>query len=67
MSEEKLCLVDFNRLHKFLELPLDVRIKRVAVEPVTQISKIAGAPLGKYRRESCEALAVYTERIEDDT
>lgn len=73
MSEEKLC-VDLLNLHKLLDvpanrkllgLPADVRIKRVAIEPATRISKTVDMPLGKYRRESCDALAVYIERIDD--
>lgn len=66
MSEEKLC-VDFLRLHKLLELPFDVRIKRVAMEPATRLTKAPGETfVTKCIRTPCEMLVVYTERIDDE-
>lgn len=62
----KLC-VDFLRLHKLLELPFDVRIKRVVVESATCLTKAPGEAFAtKCIRTPCEALAVYTERIDDE-
>jgi hypothetical protein len=66
LSDKKLC-VDFLQLHKLLELPFDMRIKRVAMEPATRLTKAPGETVvSKCIRTPCEALAVYYGRIDDE-